>query len=137
MSGWGYPIQSWMGVPHPMSGWGYPRVPPGVPPTFTWDGVPPISWMGYPSHLDWDGVPHLDLGWEHPPPRPGMGYPPSAGWGTPTWTGDRGTPPVVVWMGHPPKCEQTDTCENSTFPRTSYAGGNKGYFKEESDIRHS
>ena len=30
-------------------------------------------------------------------------------------------------MGYPPpKCEQTDTCENSTFPRTSYAGYNNG-----------
>ena len=32
-----------------------------------------------------------------------------------TWQG--GTPPPQVW--------QTDTCENRSFPRTSYAGGNK------------
>ena len=46
----------------------------------------------------WDGV---------PPPRPGMEYPPC-------WLD--GVPP--------PKCEQTDTCENSTFPHTLYVGGN-------------
>ena len=30
---------------------------------------------------------------------------------------------------HPPPREQTDTCENITFPKTSFAGGNKLDFR--------
>ena len=52
-----------------------------------------------------------------PPPGPGMGYPPVS------WMG---TPPPGPGMGYPPKCKQRDTCQNSTFPHTSYAGGNDG-----------
>ena len=61
---------------------GYPLLGE-VPPIQSWEGVPPISWMGYPHIQTWEG----------------------------------GIPP-------PPRCEQTDTCENSTFPRTTYMGGN-------------
>ena len=106
--GWGTPCVGWMGYPLP--GTGYP--PPGT---------------GYPSHLD--------LGQGTPPPRPGMGYPlcwldgvpPAWAWDrvSPTW--DRVPLPPGPGTGYlpTPKCEQTDTCENTTFPRTSYAGGNK------------
>ena len=53
-----------------------------------WKGGTPVSWMEYPQ--TWDGV---------PPPGPGMGYPPSAGWGSPL----SGVPPHPPgpWMGIP------------------------------------
>ena len=67
----------WGGVPHPRSTWKVPHPRWGVPhpvldgggtlrypPVHTWEGYPPISWMGYPRQLDrvpptwtWDGVP--------------------------------------------------------------------------------
>ena len=52
----------------------------GTPPTWTWDGVPPLPGPGmeYPPTQTWGGVPPL--------PGPGMGYPP-------TWTWD-GVPPT-------------------------------------------
>ena len=137
MSGWGgYPIpcldKGYPGYPRPVpgtgyplsDGWGTPLSADGVPPAWTWDEV--LS----PS-AGWD-TPLLDLGWITPPllPGPGMGYTPSAGWCTPspsppTWNWDRGTSPspLAGWDTPMPKCEQIDTCENSTFPRTSYAGG--------------
>ena len=50
--------------------------------------------------LGWMGVPHHQAGWgTHPPPT--------------LWQ-DGGTPRVD---------KKTDTCQNITFPRTSYAGG--------------
>ena len=57
--GWGTP-PTWDGVP-PISWMGYPLTGPGMgyPPAWAWDGVPPMSWMGYP-----------------PPPGPGTGVPP-------------------------------------------------------------
>ena len=70
-------------------------------------GVYPIqSWMGVggtPSSPGQGGT-TSSPGWGYPrvpPPlfSPGMGYP----------------PPPEMW---------TDTCENSTFPNTSYVGGN-------------
>ena len=78
---WGVPPPSRPGWgTRPLSaGWGAPTIPDlaGVPPPpiQTWDGVPPISWMGYP---------HPDLGLDTPPtktcdgvpPRHVMGYPP-------------------------------------------------------------
>ena len=62
--------------------------------------------MRYPPSLTWDGV----------PPRPGMGYPPQPDlrWGTPPASVDR----------------HTDSCQNITFPRTMYVGGNN--YKQDS-----
>ena len=92
----------------------------GYPPTWTWDGVPPLPGpgMGYP--------PYLDLGWGTPLPGPGMGYPPTwtwdgvppyldLGWGTPLPRTEMGYPPLPrPEMGYPPlRCEQTETI---TFP---------------------
>ena len=97
-----YPIYSWLGVfhrggvPHPVlaggregtpssPGWGggvpHPVLAEGVTwstPIQTWDGVPPVSWMGYP-----------------PPSRPGMGYPL-------TWTWNGVPPPPNQLDGVPP-----------------------------------
>ena len=66
-------------------------------------------------------------------PTLGRGYLPSRGGptflakvGTPlSRPGKVGTPPPTQKVGTPPpRCGQTDTCENSTFPRTTYAGSN-------------
>ena len=83
------PVHTWDGAPPVDLGWGTP--------TWTWDGVPPVSWMGYPL------------------PGPGMGYPPSAGWGTPHLDLGWGTLLVEVWTD-----KQT---ENSTFSHPTDAGG--------------
>ena len=96
------------GTPHPRSGWGYPikSWTGGTP------GYPqPRLWMGYPLSAEWGTPLPEHLGWDSPLPGPGMGY-----------------YLPISWMVYPPpswKCEQRDTCENSTFPRTSYAGDNK------------
>ena len=101
-----------MGNPMPGPGMRYPLSAGWCTPKWTWDGVPPVSWIGYPTWdgvppVSWMGYPHLDLGWGDPlpglgmwyphqldgvpPPGPGMEYPgpdlgwstpPSAGWGT-------------------------------------------------------
>ena len=53
--------------------------------------------------------------WGTPPPISWMGY-------TPHPELERGYPPVQTREGvPPPRCGQT--CENSTFPRTTYTGG--------------
>ena len=112
-SRWGYPIQlmggtpsqDWMGEGYPIPGSdggsqvqmvGYPGVPQ------------PGSGMEYPQIQTWDGVPILnqldgvspclDLGW---------------------------VPPCRL-DGVNPACvdRHTDSCQNITFPRTSYASGN-------------
>ena len=113
---------SWLGVGGTPSSLG--QGVPQVPPTWTWDGVPPHQLDGYP-HLElgwstpqlagwvpptwtWDGVPSLPgPGMGYPPPGPEMGYPPPplAGWGTPL-----------------PKCGQTDTCEKSERILLGYSG---------------
>ena len=68
---------------------------------------PDLGWGVPPS---WEGWGYTNPHWE------GWGYLPSARMGYPPVGKDGGTPPVS-WMGVPsPKCEQTDTCENSTFP---------------------
>ena len=81
----GVPQSGLGGVPHPKSG-GYPI--PGL------DGVPPSQ--------TWDGV---------PPPRPGTGYPRILGWGTPPDLG-RGTlpPPDLRWGTPPPTWDIASTC---------------------------
>ena len=128
----GYPIQSWPEVRgYAIKLWqgDYPIPGPGWYPIQSWPGV------GYPiqSLL---GVPHPGfVGGTHPgfvegfpgypPSRPGMGYPPSAGWGTPPYSDlGQGTPPPPP----PPMVNrQTFPRINITFPRTTYATG-KNYF---------
>ena len=83
---------------------GYPIQPwkgAGVYPSSPGQGYPIQSWIGCaPAHPDLGWVPSI--------------------W---TWNGVPFTP--FGWMGYSPlKCEQAGTCENSTFPRTSYTGGN-------------
>ena len=123
LTGGGYP--RW-GTPRPGLMGGVPKVryPPwgtpwpglmggtrgGVPPWPGLTGVPEVGYPplpGYPTpaRSRQDGYPR----WGTPPPRPGL-TPPGPGWGT------------------PPRCGQTDgwtdTCQNITFPRTTYAVGN-------------
>ena len=107
--------------------WGYPRYP-----IQTWYGVPPTirPGMGYPlpSELGWGTPSPSDLGWENPPPHHQTwdGLPPLPSdlrWGTP--------PPSDLGQGtpSPPPMvnRQTFPSINITFPRTTYAGGNKIY----------
>ena len=117
----GYPVPG-QGLPHPRSG-GYPIPGPGGGgyPIQTWDGVPPgQTWDGVPPwpDLGW-GIPRARSGMGYPPARPGMGYPPSQTWvGVPPQPGlGWGTPPTSV-------DRHIDWCQNITFPRTTYAGGN-------------
>ena len=77
----------------------------------------------------------------YPPPGPGWGTPPpGSGWGTPlpTWTW-LGYPPACTWLGYPPAGpgqgtpppgvdRHTDACQNITFPRATYAVGNKSWY---------
>ena len=154
----GFPIQSWWGgggfTPSshgggylPIQTWpGVPWVPPtiqtrdGVPPTIqTWDGVSPhhpdLGWGIPPPH-------HPDLGWGTLlPSRSGMGYPPviRPGMGYPPPPSRPGTgypappPPIQTWDGVPPPPpmvnRQTFPSINITFPRTTFAGGNKNVKK--------
>ena len=104
------------GYPVPCLG-GYPIPCPG--------GIPhPRSGGGTPSHVGGGYPPNPDLGWGTPPrPRPGMGYPPrpDLGWSTPP------RPEILRWGTPPPPASvdrYTDWCQNITFPRTTYAGGN-------------
>ena len=96
---------------------------------------PPPFWI-----LD-EGISHPDLGWRYPPLyRPGMGVPspsrpeigyspfiPGNGVPHPCFDLRKGyfTPRPDLGWGTPHKCEQTDTCEDSTFARTSFTGLNK------------
>ena len=100
-----------------------------------WPGYPPGG--GYLTGYPPGGVP--DLG---PPPRGGgtwPGYPPEGG------VPDRVPPPLLphgilgnvakhygIWV--PPPVDRqidgwTDACQNITFPRTTYAGGNNCRFR--------
>ena len=99
--GGGYPLQSWTEGDTPFSlGWGvlHPVLGRGYPHP---DLEPDLDgrYLRVPPVQTWDGVPpHSDMGW--------------------------GTPCLDMGMGYPPPQVWTDTCENSTFPHTSYAGGN-------------
>ena len=130
------------GTPPPPTPWpGYPlaRVPPGqgYPPARVPPGVP--SGTPQPWSTPWEGYPPAWVPITQP------GYPP--GQGTP----HQGTPPgldlavnlpgcpMVLWvmlqsiMGNgylPCGLRQTDTCENITFPRTTYAGGNNNVLED-------
>ena len=104
-------------------------------PSVSWSGVPPGR--GYPPARSDRGVPkvgypphhHLPAGGTSPatcdmghPPRPG----PTGGhprWGMPLPAG--GTPQLDLAGVPPPGVDrQTDTCQNITFPRATYAVGN-------------
>ena len=81
----------------------------GVPPI----GVPPEE--GYPSS-------------GYPPPGPG--------WGTLPWLDLAGVPPPPeVWKDRQMD-GWTDTCQNITFPRTTYAVGNNTIFKSNKRPNH-
>ena len=95
---------------------GYPQ--PGLM-GGTQGGVPPT---GYPQQSN--PQPHLTGGTQGGVPPPPAGYPLQPGpMGvgtqggilpvTPSW----GTPPSIwTWPGYPPRCGQTDMCQNITFP---------------------
>ena len=88
---------------------------------WTWP-TPPLDW--HPPHwLDWSDPP--PVGWTWPPPA-GLTWPPPTGL-TPLL--DWPPPRRLDWPDPPPVERQiygwTDTCQNITFPRTTYAGGNK------------
>ena len=101
----GVPIQSWMGVPHPVFDRGIPSslgqggtqssLGQGVP------GLPPISWMGYHQPGPGMGYLHLDLGWGTP--ISWMGNTPclDLGWGTPHLDLGWGTPLMELGWGYP------------------------------------
>ena len=102
-STWGYPPLTWdltwMGV--------------GVPPSCIWGEYPADG--GTPSQVrTWGGYLY---------PRLGRG-------GTPTCWQGWGHPPVWNWdlaRAHPPPPRvdrHTEACQDITFPRTPYAGGN-------------
>ena len=76
--------------------WGVPWVPPTIQ---IWPGVPPQPGI-------WDGVPP-----HHPDLARGIPQVP---------------PTIQTCSGYPPHASvdrHTDSCQNITFPRTSYAGG--------------
>ena len=102
-------------VPHPvLDGEGGTISSPGLGVTH------PVLDRGYSIKscmgVSW-GTPQ-DPEWGTPLPGPGMSYPLDLGWGT---------PPVGQMRCPLPKCGQTDTCEHSTFPRTSYTDGNNRF----------
>ena len=121
---WGTPWPGLMGGP-PV------RIPPdGVPLCLDLAGVPPphLDLAGVPPrldlaqvipHLDLAGVlPHLDLARVPPPTWTWLGYPPP-----PPGPGS-GTPPPPLGVDRQ-NDGWTHTCQNITFPRTTYAVGNK------------
>ena len=88
-----------------------------TPPPRRLDLTPP-GWT-WPPLLAGPDPPTPLLAGPDPPPLAGPD-PPPPGW---TW------PPLAGWTWPPPTCGQTDwwtdTCQNITFPRTTYAGGNE------------
>ena len=78
----------------------------GIPPVLTWDkGIRPSGRMGVP------------------PIRKDVDTPYQEGWGCPLWRRKRIPTCQPDGVPSPPKCEQTHTCENSTFPHPWDAGG--------------
>ena len=61
------------------------------------------------------------LRWGNPPHSKGWGTPCLEGYGYP-WLARMGYPLSAAWGTPSSKCEQTDTCENSTFPIPSECG---------------
>ena len=97
LGGGGTQSQVWGGTQSQVGGYSIPG-PGGHPVPDPGGGGYPLSrpGMGYPLCQTWDEVPP-------PPARPAMGYLPP--------------PPASV-------DRYTDRCQNITFPRTTYAGGN-------------
>ena len=143
----GTPSLTWPGYPPVWTWLRYPPWPGGVPSQLDLAGVPPSwTWPRYPLWLDLARLP--------PPTWTWLGYP-SPGCGTPRWTWLGyppgwtwpGYPPSWIWLGYPPGLVGypprldlagvpslwtdrqmdgwTETCQNITFARTTYAVGNK------------
>ena len=95
-------------------------------PVLTWNGGTPCPDLG------WGTLPRPDLGWVYTlsgrmgllPVRKDGVNPQQEGWRYPYQEG-RGTYHLPHQLVGVPlmKCEQTHTCENSTFPHPSDAGG--------------
>ena len=88
--------------------------------------------------LPWGGVPPLGRG-NPPQPGPTGGYPPGqVRWGYLRW----GTPPTRTWLGYcspPPRCGQTDMCQNITYPvvlRTRSVIIVENFFAEYINLNH-
>ena len=114
----------------PPGGGTWPRYPPGG----TWPGTPRggVPDPGTPPGGTWPG---------YPPGGTWLGYPPGGGYLTRVPPGGVRVPPLLphgilgnvakhygIWV--PPPVDRqidgwTDACQNITFPRTTYAGGNK------------
>ena len=96
-----HPVPTWLspdggGTPTQSQGYPHPHMA-GVHPLGLDGGTPIRDWMGYPPEVTWDqplGYP-LERTWDQ--------------WMEVLWDGDRVAPP-------PPRCGQTHTCENNTFP---------------------
>ena len=104
-------------VGYPPRQWGPPQPDPMGD---TQGGIPPDRGRP-PPWPDLIGVPEVRY--------PLAGVPPSQVWqGVPKWGTRGGVPPACTWLGYPPSCGQTDrwtdTCQNITFPRTTYVVGN-------------
>ena len=110
--GGGYPIVTWVGgTPSlPAREVLHPDLAKGLPKSWL-GGVPyPDITSGLPPTWDW-GSPHA---WDWVPPPPGKGDGTSH-WGIPL-KGHGKIGSIMGWRwGTPSGCEQTDTCENSTF----------------------
>ena len=117
---WTWPPPGWTWPPRTWPPWLDLTPPAGPDPPWTWPPPPPLAGPDPPpSPPAGPDPPQLDL---TPPPSwdltpPGWTWPPLAG----------PDPPLA---GPDPACGQTDwwtdTCQNITFPRTTYAGGNYG-----------
>ena len=164
LDGGGTPTWTWDGVPQSRSGMGYsPHQLDGVPlPHWTWEGVPSPSrpgmgyppsrpGMGVPPTWTWDGVPpHLDLGWGTPllagctPPKCGQTHRLvskhySANQLRQYSKHYSNITQNISWMYPPPQSvdRHTDSCQNITFPRTSYTGSKYYYFMKYLLILHT
>ena len=114
MNARGIPDRGVSSTPAVVLYWGWGTLPGGTPAR-----SPPLP-------ARWRPPPHPGPGWGTLPAGPGWGTP-LARWGTPpswTWPGTPGTPPArwgtPLWTDR-----RTDTCQNITFPRTTYAVGNE------------
>ena len=128
------PSVTWRGVPYPvLARWRYPSpdLTRGVP-EFWLGGTP--SWPGWEYPILYCLAPPPNWDWGTPRKGPGTSH-----WNAPERTWDQwkyygnGVPPrkdmgpVEVFLdgdGGTPPPTWTDTCENITSRRTTYAGGN-------------
>ena len=116
--GWGGTSYPGWGVPLVLAGGYLPVLAKGVPPVLVGGCTPVLGWTGDRTGVSppWAG---LSIG-----PVTGRGYspPPGKDLGPETMKGPR-TWDQRPWGTLPPPCGQTHTCENSTFPHPSDAGG--------------